>query len=179
MDENDTFILKDPFRPTDKTVTEVLSHFPSISNMEIINTAGQIHHLVYEPYTTTSNENLVQSTQESMSIVKATPRPPFHVMTPPNLSTSTSSTPHPPAASPIHAPQAGSCGTPVLKKQCPKGRIVNGTQSCYGQFPWQVIKDQIKHNLIELKKNLKSGFCQKNIFLWILINPSMWWCPDK
>ncbi len=32
----------------------------------------------------------------------------------------------------------GVCGTPQILKDCPKGRIVNGTQSCYGQFPWQV-----------------------------------------
>ena len=35
--------------------------------------------------------------------------------------------------------RSGGCGLPQIKQFCPKGRIVNGTQSCYGQFPWQVI----------------------------------------
>jgi len=35
-------------------------------------------------------------------------------------------------------PRAGGCGLPQRGPSCPKGRIVNGTQSCYGQFPWQV-----------------------------------------
>ena len=36
-------------------------------------------------------------------------------------------------------PRHGGCGLPQRSGSCPKGRIVNGTQSCYGQFPWQVI----------------------------------------
>ena len=35
-------------------------------------------------------------------------------------------------------PRAGGCGLPQRGPNCPKARIVNGTQSCYGQFPWQV-----------------------------------------
>jgi len=35
-------------------------------------------------------------------------------------------------------PRHGGCGLPQRSGSCPKGRIVNGTQSCYGQFPWQV-----------------------------------------
>ena len=35
-------------------------------------------------------------------------------------------------------PRGASCGMPERSNSCPKGRIVNGTQSCYGQFPWQV-----------------------------------------
>ena len=38
-----------------------------------------------------------------------------------------------------HQPRNGGCGLPQRSSSCPKGRIVNGTQSCYGQFPWQVI----------------------------------------
>jgi hypothetical protein len=37
-------------------------------------------------------------------------------------------------------PRHGGCGLPAKSGSCPKGRIVNGTQSCYGQFPWQVIE---------------------------------------
>ena len=32
----------------------------------------------------------------------------------------------------------GGCGIPQVRQFCASGRIVNGTQSCYGQFPWQV-----------------------------------------
>jgi len=35
-------------------------------------------------------------------------------------------------------PRSGGCGLPQRGPNCPKARIVNGTQSCYGQFPWQV-----------------------------------------
>ena len=34
----------------------------------------------------------------------------------------------------------GGCGIPQVRQFCASGRIVNGTQSCYGQFPWQVPK---------------------------------------
>ena len=36
------------------------------------------------------------------------------------------------------------CGIPQVKGSCSKGRIVNGTQSCYGQFPWQVRNVSLK-----------------------------------
>lgn len=38
----------------------------------------------------------------------------------------------------VSAGSNNECGVPQIKSGCPKGRIVNGTQSCYGQFPWQV-----------------------------------------
>ena len=62
------------------------------------------------------------------------------VPSPGDLSTTTASTARPASAPPLSASsRSGGCGLPQIKKFCPKGRIVNGTQSCYGQFPWQVI----------------------------------------
>ena len=42
-------------------------------------------------------------------------------------------------------PRHGGCGLPQRSGSCPKGRIVNGTQSCYGQFPWQVIIEWVQN----------------------------------
>ena len=44
-------------------------------------------------------------------------------------------------------PRGGGCGLPQKSASCPKGRIVNGTQSCYGQFPWQVRKKDFRRTL--------------------------------
>ena len=65
----------------------------------------------------------------------------FHTVTSPgDLSTTTASTARPASVPALSASsRSGGCGLPQIKQFCPKGRIVNGTQSCYGQFPWQVI----------------------------------------
>ena len=63
-----------------------------------------------------------------------------------NLSTTTklvTARPPPPAPAVSGSGRSGGCGLPQIKKFCPKARIVNGTQSCYGQFPWQVIKEEV------------------------------------
>ena len=91
---------------------------------------------------------------------KTTTRPPtlplsvLHtIRSPGDLSTTTASTARPPPAPALSASKrSGGCGLPQIKKFCPKARIVNGTQSCYGQFPWQVItinnNSSIKNTII-------------------------------
>jgi len=91
------------------------------------------------PTTTTSTTTTRTTTTTTTSTTTTTRR------------TSTTSKPRPPRVpeptkgnsgptSVSAGPRAGTCGVPQIQKDCPKGRIVNGTQSCYGQFPWQVRK---------------------------------------
>ena len=88
--------------------------------------------------------------------------------------------------------RSGGCGLPQIKQFCPKGRIVNGTQSCYGQFPWQVcVKidclsiffDLINFDSTSIILNSKncfpSGFSPKNLLFWVFLNSSMWRSVDQ
>ena len=87
--------------------------------------------------------------------------PIFHTIAPPReLSTTTASTPRPVSLPPLSASsRGGACGEPQIKQFCPKGRIVNGTQSCYGQFPWQVVPS------IYLKTLSRVKLRHSNIFI--------------
>jgi hypothetical protein len=100
--------------------------------------------------TTTTSAPTTTTTTTTIAIMQ-TPRSPVHIMPPPRLST-TLATPPPLPSSPSAEPRGG-CGVPVLNKSCPKGRIVNGTQSCYGQFPWQV---NYRYEILLKRKYLKS-----------------------
>jgi len=88
--------------------------------------------------TTTTRTTTTTELTTTTALYIPTTRPPMHIMPPPRLSATTLSTPGPPRAASGNAQPTGGCGVPVLNKSCPKARIVNGTQSCYGQFPWQV-----------------------------------------
>ena len=75
------------------------------------------------------------TTITTTSKVSAYSQPIFHTIP----TTTKSSTPRPVTKTTVSASsRSGGCGLPQIKQFCPKGRIVNGTQSCYGQFPWQV-----------------------------------------
>ena len=73
--------------------------------------------------------------------------------------TKRSSTPRPVTKTTLSASsRSGGCGLPQIKQFCPKGRIVNGTQSCYGQFPWQVSQyNHLNHFLLFLYSEQSSN----------------------
>ena len=60
--------------------------------------------------------------------------------------------------------RAGGCGLPQRGPNCPKARIVNGTQSCYGQFPWQV-----RHFVICSKFFLSNLVALDKVPNWLLV----------
>ena len=88
------------------------------------------------------------TTITTTSKVSAYSQPIFNTIS----TTTRSSTPRPVTKTSLSASsRSGGCGLPQIKQFCPKGRIVNGTQSCYGQFPWQVSQyNHLNHFLLFL-----------------------------
>ncbi len=131
-----------PTRPPKPSTFDLVTYFPPLNIDQPLE--DDIAEVVVRTTTstttttTTTTETTSTTTTTTQRSLMHTPRSPVHIMPPPRLST-TFATPPPSPSQPAAEPRGG-CGVPVINKACPKGRIVNGTQSCYGQFPWQVGK---------------------------------------
>ena len=103
-------------------------------------TSSTIFPIIIRRTTKTPPTKFAPTTSTTPKSTTRAPLPVFHtVKSPGDLSTTTASTARPVSVPALSASsRSGSCGLPQIKQFCPKGRIVNGTQSCYGQFPWQV-----------------------------------------
>ena len=131
-----------PTRPPKPSTLDLATYYPPLSIDQPL--AEDIGEKVRTTSTTATTTTAISTTETTTTTTTTTteraiiqtPRPPVHIMPPPRLAT-TFATPSPSPSQPKAEPRGG-CGVPVVNKSCPKGRIVNGTQSCYGQFPWQV-----------------------------------------
>lgn len=139
-----------PTRPPKIPTVETINYFPQASDLQSGNEGVQevnVNKIVSwkpTPFTTTSTTTTTQSTTTTTSyapvVFQETPltqQPTVQFQPPPRSSTHILATPNPHVPIVENNQPTGGCGVPVLNHQCPKGRIVNGTQSCYGQFPWQ------------------------------------------
>lgn len=140
-----------PTRPPKVPSVETINYFPQASDLQ----SGGEEKLVinlnkivsWKPtlHTTTSTQTTTSATTMTTTSYKPivfedtllAQQPTVQFQPPPRSSTHIIATPSPHIPFVDNPQPAGGCGVPVMNQQCPKGRIVNGTQSCYGQFPWQ------------------------------------------
>ena len=135
-----------PTRPPKPSTFDLVTYFPPLNVEQQHLDNDVIKNVIRSTPTTTTTTTSTTTTTEMTTTTTTTtttewaiiqtPRSPIHMQPPPRLAT-TLAAPPPLPSQPMAEPRGG-CGVPVVNKSCPKGRIVNGTQSCYGQFPWQV-----------------------------------------
>ena len=113
-----------PTRPPKPSSVDLVTYFPPLKNKPIptMPTLTTISTTTVKTSTTTKRTTVKTTTKTTTKRPTTTLRPLNPVVT----------------KKPQKA-RSGGCGLPQRGPNCPKGRIVNGTQSCYGQFPWQVI----------------------------------------